>query len=82
MEPLALQRLPDEILVHTLRYLGASAIERFARVSRKARVITLDATIWRSDFFSLLLHNKQRRSSVSSNLLATNGLFRTLLLLL
>jgi F-box-like len=76
-EPLGLQRLPDEILVHILSYLSTSAVEHFARVSRKARVITLDATIWRSDFsppspVSSVDH------SYPSNLLATNGLFRTL----
>jgi len=47
-EPSVLQRLPDEILVHILSYLGTRAVERFASASRKARVITLDATIWRS----------------------------------
>jgi F-box protein 9 len=52
-----LQRLPDELLVYILRYLGAAAIERFALVSRKARVITLDATIWRSDLFLSLFSN-------------------------
>ncbi|KAN0121263.1 hypothetical protein V8E52_003851 [Russula decolorans] len=45
---LPLQRLPDELLVHILSYLGAAAIERFALVSRRARMITLDPTIWRS----------------------------------
>jgi F-box protein 9 len=52
-----LQRLPDELLVHILTYLGAAAIERFALVSRKARMITLDATIWRYDlsFLSSLM---------------------------
>jgi F-box protein 9 len=64
-----LQRLPDELLVHVLTYLGAAAIERFALVSRKARVITLDPTIWRSD---LSLSFLQRRS------LRSNGLFLTL----
>lgn len=48
--PLSLQRLPDELLVHMLRYLGVVTVERFALVSKKARVITLDPTIWRSDF--------------------------------
>ncbi|SRR6266702_4374016 len=48
--PLFLQRLPDELLVHILRYLGTTAIERFACVSRKARVITLDPAIWRLGF--------------------------------
>ena len=56
-ELLPLQRLPEELLVHILRYLGAAAIERFALVSRKARMITLDATIWRCalllSFFSM-----------------------------
>ncbi|KAI9451680.1 hypothetical protein BJY52DRAFT_91289 [Lactarius psammicola] len=46
--PLFLQRLPDELLVHILRHLGTTTIERFACVSRKARVITLDAAIWRT----------------------------------
>ncbi len=48
--PLFLQRLPNELLVHILRYLGTMAIERFACVSRKARVITLDPAIWRLGF--------------------------------
>jgi F-box protein 9 len=47
--PSSLQRLPDELLVDILSYLGAATVERFARVSRKARMITLDPTIWRSD---------------------------------
>jgi F-box protein 9 len=49
-EPSYLQRLPDELLVHILSYLGVSAIECFARVSRKARIVTLDTIIWRSGF--------------------------------
>jgi F-box protein 9 len=57
---LVLQRLPDELLVYILSYLGAAAIERFALVSRKARVITLDATIWRL----LLLPFSLMRSAV------------------
>jgi F-box protein 9 len=51
-EPSYLQRLPDELLVHILSFLGATAIERFARVNRKARIITLDTIIWRSGFLS------------------------------
>ena len=54
--PLFLQRLPDELLVHILRYLGTTAIERFARVCRKARVITLDTTIWRLGFPFFFVH--------------------------
>lgn len=56
-----LQRLPDELLVHILRYLGTAAIEHFALVSRKARLITLEATIWRSEFLLYLFSNVQRR---------------------
>jgi F-box protein 9 len=52
--PSSLRRLPDELLVYTLSYLGAATIERFALVSRKARMISLDAIIWRSDFFLFL----------------------------
>lgn len=57
-----LQRLPDELLVHILSHLGVAAIERFARVSRKARMITLDATIWRSGFSLPFFPYAQRRS--------------------
>ena len=51
--PSFLQWLPDELLVHILRHLDTTAIERFACVSRKARVITLDTAIWRSGLFLL-----------------------------
>ncbi|KAH9995394.1 hypothetical protein BJV74DRAFT_976352 [Russula compacta] len=46
--PSFLPRLPDELLVHILSYLSFTAVERFGLVSRKARMITVDATIWRS----------------------------------
>jgi F-box protein 9 len=39
--------LPDEILVLILRSLDPTGIERFAAVSRKARVVSLDSGIWR-----------------------------------
>ncbi|KAI0369166.1 hypothetical protein BV20DRAFT_968356 [Pilatotrama ljubarskyi] len=42
-----IRNLPDELLMIVLRMLDHTALERFARVSRKARVITLDASIWR-----------------------------------
>src|SRR6267154_605955 len=58
---LPLQRLPDELLVHILSHLGAATIERFALVSRKARMITLDTTIWRSDLLLSFFSNAQRR---------------------
>jgi len=66
--PSPLQRLPDELLVYLVSYLGVAAIERFARVSRKARTITLDATIWRSDFLLPLFPNPQHRSTMFPNL--------------
>lgn len=59
---LPLQRLPDELLVHILSYLGAATIERFALVSRRARMITLDPTIWRSDLLLSFLSSAQRGS--------------------
>jgi F-box protein 9 len=42
-----LQSLPDEILVLILCMLDPTTIERFAAVSHKARVISLDSAIWR-----------------------------------
>ena len=66
--PSPFQRLPDELLVHIISYFGVTAIERFARVSKKARVITLDATIWRSDFRLPLFPNAQHRSNTSPNI--------------
>ena len=69
-----LRRIPDELLVHILSYLSATAIEHFALVSRKARVITLDATIWRSDLLLYSFSNAQRRLFS----FASNGLFRAL----
>ncbi|KAI0630558.1 hypothetical protein C8Q77DRAFT_212597 [Trametes polyzona] len=46
-EGVPIRRLPDELLVIVLRLLDHTSIERFARVNRKARVIALDASIWR-----------------------------------
>lgn len=39
--------LPDEILVMILCKLEPTSIERFARVNRKARILSLDPVIWR-----------------------------------
>lgn len=47
MEPIHITRIPDELLVYIFRYLDHGTIERFASVSRKARALTLDSTIWR-----------------------------------
>ncbi|KAJ7170499.1 hypothetical protein C8R43DRAFT_981948 [Mycena crocata] len=46
-EPIHLNILPEELLVIIIRKLDHTSIERFATVSRKARVLTLDPGIWR-----------------------------------
>jgi F-box protein 9 len=46
-EPVHIRVLPDELLVHILQFLDVAALERFAAVNRKARILTLDSTIWR-----------------------------------
>ncbi|KAF8916347.1 hypothetical protein CPB85DRAFT_1290963 [Mucidula mucida] len=46
-ESVPLNGLPDEILVRILLGLDPTSLERFAVVSRKARVFTLDSAIWR-----------------------------------
>ncbi|TFY51971.1 hypothetical protein EVG20_g10761 [Dentipellis fragilis] len=46
-QPCAFNSLPDELISHILNYLGPSGIERFAAISKKARVLTLDPLIWR-----------------------------------
>ncbi|KAJ6619845.1 hypothetical protein B0H10DRAFT_2023678 [Mycena sp. CBHHK59/15] len=42
-----LNKLPEELLVLIIRKLDHTTIERFAAVSRKARMLTLDPGIWR-----------------------------------
>ncbi|KAI1793519.1 hypothetical protein LXA43DRAFT_971860 [Ganoderma leucocontextum] len=46
-EGVPVQMLPEELLMIILRLLDHTALERFGKVNRKARVITLDASIWR-----------------------------------
>ncbi|KAG6831095.1 hypothetical protein H0H92_012772 [Tricholoma furcatifolium] len=46
-EPMPLGGVPDELLVMFLTKLDTTSIERFAAVSRKARVIALESVIWR-----------------------------------
>ncbi|KAL1666433.1 hypothetical protein GGF50DRAFT_50651 [Schizophyllum commune] len=43
-----LNMLPDEILVHILLMVDVTTLERFATVSRKTRLLTLDSGIWRA----------------------------------
>ena len=52
-EGVPIKTLPDEMLLLVLRLLDHTSIERFARVNRKARVLTLDASLWRSVCSSL-----------------------------
>ncbi|THH27746.1 hypothetical protein EUX98_g6446 [Antrodiella citrinella] len=47
-EPVFIARMPDEVLVHILANLDIASLEQFASVNRKARVLTLDSSIWRS----------------------------------
>ncbi|KAL5513306.1 hypothetical protein ACEPAH_3704 [Sanghuangporus vaninii] len=42
-----LRLVPDEIIVLILKMLDPHSIERFALLSRKARVLSLDSSIWR-----------------------------------
>ena len=74
-DPPFLQRLPDELLVYILRHLGTMAIERFARVCRKARVITLDTAIWRLGFLLAFIIRLYLPSSVPLNQHLANWLY-------
>ena len=55
-QPVLLNKLPDEIIIISLRCLGTSAIERFAAVCRKARVLTLESSIWKCVILVLSFH--------------------------
>jgi F-box protein 9 len=39
--------IPEEVVLCVLRFLDHTSIERLAAISRKARVLTLDSSIWR-----------------------------------
>jgi len=45
--PIFIRGLPNEVLIHILRLLDATSLERFAATCRKARVVSLDPDIWR-----------------------------------
>ncbi|EIW58273.1 SCF ubiquitin ligase complex subunit HRT3 [Trametes versicolor FP-101664 SS1] len=53
-EGVPIRLLPNELLTMILRLLDHSSIERFAQVNRKARVVTLDGSIWRPMVQSVL----------------------------
>ena len=44
--PVFLNKLPDELLVMIIITLDTTSIERFAKVCKKARILTLDPVIW------------------------------------
>jgi F-box protein 9 len=46
-QPVAVNILPEEILVEIIHLLDFSSIENFARVCKKARILTLEPSIWR-----------------------------------
>ncbi|KAF4611137.1 hypothetical protein D9613_006982 [Agrocybe pediades] len=46
-QPVLLNMLPEELIVLILSELDPTSVERFARVCKKARVLSLDPTIWR-----------------------------------
>lgn len=45
-EPVFLNKLPEELLIVIIATLDITSIERFARVCKKARILTLDPGIW------------------------------------
>ncbi|KAF9454313.1 hypothetical protein P691DRAFT_754796 [Macrolepiota fuliginosa MF-IS2] len=47
LQPVAVNILPEEILVEIIRLLDHTSIERFGRACKKARVLTLESSIWR-----------------------------------
>ena len=49
-EGVPINMIPEELLLHILRSLDTTTLERFATVSRKARVLSLDLSIWRYGF--------------------------------
>ena len=59
--PVHIQRLPVELLLVVLRKLDTTTIERFALVSRKARLLTLDTSVWKC--VSSLRHTRDMLTS-------------------
>ncbi|KAF5361821.1 hypothetical protein D9756_002334 [Leucocoprinus leucothites] len=48
IQPVAVDMLPEELLVEIIHMLDPSSIEIFARVCKKARLLTLESSIWRN----------------------------------
>lgn len=51
-----LTTVPDEVLLRILLLLDPTTVERFASVSRKARVLSLDSSYWRYTTIHLSLY--------------------------
>lgn len=51
-EGVPINMIPEELLLYILRNLDMTTLERFATVSRKARILSLDPSIWRYDYIS------------------------------
>lgn len=47
-DPIPISFIPDEILVYVLSCLDVTSLERFALVNRKARIVSLDSSLWRA----------------------------------
>ncbi|KAJ7577044.1 hypothetical protein C8J56DRAFT_972185 [Mycena floridula] len=47
LQKVPVRNIPDELIVNILRLSDPTSIERFATTTRKARVLSLDASIWR-----------------------------------
>ncbi|KIP01887.1 hypothetical protein PHLGIDRAFT_131049 [Phlebiopsis gigantea 11061_1 CR5-6] len=78
-QPVHLQSLPDELLVYILHYLDTSALERFALVNRKARVLALDSTLWRRSVLSIYIPPQMREDDDLADLITQyKGDFRRL----
>ncbi|KAF8738719.1 F-Box protein, partial [Rhizoctonia solani] len=54
-QPVPIALVPDELLLHTLKLLDITSIERFALVCRRARVLTVDPDLWRDFVISTYL---------------------------
>ncbi|KAJ7623170.1 hypothetical protein FB45DRAFT_924783 [Roridomyces roridus] len=63
-QPIHLNILPEELLIIIIRKLDHTTIERFAAVSRKARLLTLDPGIWRE--FVVLTYKPPQVANVES----------------
>jgi len=68
-QPFVFDKLPDEIIIAILQSFVDTAdtrsVERFANVSRKARLVTLEPSLWR--YVSLRKFGASSRLSLTSH---------------